>query len=392
MNSPAEIDSKQLLNRQDALLVQAERFFDGKRVPAKLAKAFVATPRHLFAQRFYSSKRGHWIDLSKESPSEHLDELYSDHPIGIFRNTNGKTLSTISQPTLVIFMLDLLQLKTGMNVFELGGGSGWNAAMIGRLVGSSGHVTSVEIIDSLATSARATIDSLNLPQVETIAGDASLGVFKNAPYQRGIFTASAWNLPQCFFDQIEGNGLLVFIMKIRLGMDLLTSLRKTGSNEFKSELHFTCSFVPVTGSQNHEKLEPIDFTNTGNLTEVSWEQIKISSTDIPEFISFVELIKDCQQPYLIEDPKIGYAEEFSGFSADNGDSIVLFNEDGIKNSGSENSLIELRRAAKRWQKASKPSFEDLDLSIYSADHAPESQNDQWLVRRENCIVCWKVGH
>ena len=391
MNRPTENDKKRIDERQEALLVRAERFFNGKRVPKKLAQAFLDTPRHLFAQRFYSSKKGAWIDLSHAPLNEHLPEIYEDHPLCIFRDENGKTLSTISQPTFVLFMLDLLELQPGMKVFELGGGSGWNAAMMGRLVGKTGHVTSVEIIESMATSARSAINRLGIDQVEIISGDGSLGVSKNAPYQRGIFTASAWSLPNCFFDQIEKDGLLLFVMKINATTDLLAVLRKTGAKEFQSELQFPCSFVPVTGKDSQRRRDPIAFDSSSSLTDISWNQVKIDGCDIPDFIRFVELIKDCQQSYLVEDPKHDYAEEFSGFSVDEEKSLVLFNESGIKKTGRDDSLIELRRAGKRWLKAGKPSIEDLKLGLYPATREPDAQSDQWLVRRENTVIRWRIA-
>ena len=79
--------------------------------------------------------------------------------------------STISQPSLVLRMLDMLQIEPGQKVFELGAGSGWNAALLGQLVGSAGHVYSLEILPDIAHRAAAAIQSLAIGNVSIIEGD-----------------------------------------------------------------------------------------------------------------------------------------------------------------------------------------------------------------------------
>ena len=397
MTSLSVTGQKLLRQQQEALLVQAERFFPKKKVPKAVSKAFLGTPRHLFINRFYSSKKGRWVDLQEESVEDYLNELYADHPLGIYRDERERTLSTISQPTLVIFMLDLLQLEPGMNVFELGCGSGWNAAMIGRLVGPEGRVVTAEIIESLAASAKVTIESLGLRHVTVVAGDGSEGVSQHAPYQRGVFTASSWDLPTAFFEQIEPEGLLLLVIKIREGIDLLAVLRKRSDTLFESELHFPCSFVPVTGPRKPAAEIPTNIKDFATLeAEIAvgpdtfrWSQFNIDSEDVGEFVKFAELVHDCQTPYLVDNPDLGYAEEYSGIINENSSSLALFNEEGVKSYGAEDCLITLRRAAKRWLKAGKPDVEDLALSIHRSDTTPEPQQDQWIVPRGDCLLEWR---
>ena len=375
----------------------SERFFEDNRVPSTIRKAFLQTPRHAFAPRFYSSKRGRWVDLAAEPIEEHLAELYADHPLGIYRDADSRTLSTISQPSLVLYMLDLLDLKPGQKVFELGGGSGWNAAMMGRLVGPQGHVSSVEIIESLASTAREILKPLNLPQVEIIAGDGSVGLETSAPFERGVFTASAWELPRCFFDQIARDGLLLLVIKLRPGIDLLTSLRKRARDRFDSEQHFICSFVPVTGAGAQAENEPIPVKSIATLAPdivagpqtIAWSDLSIVGADIPSFIAFAETVLDCRQAFLLENEDIGFPEEFSGIHGAPS-SLTLFNDDRICHFGAEDSLVHLRRAAKRWLKANKPALEDLDLSIHRADAPPPDQSGQWLAPRGQSLLRWSI--
>ncbi|MDQ8203289.1 protein-L-isoaspartate O-methyltransferase [Pelagicoccus sp. SDUM812003] len=379
--------------RQQTLLHTTQRFFGKTPIPKAIRQAFLDTPRHRFVPRFYSSRRGSWIELSRSDLKDHLDELYADHPLSIFRDENGRTLSTISQPSLVLYMLDLLELEPGMSVFELGGGSGWNAAMLGRLVGSRGRVLSVEIIEELARSAQASIDAMNLPQVTIAAGDGSQALAEDAPFDRGVFTASAWDLPSCFFQQIAANGLLLLVVKIQPGCDLLALLQKSDHARFDSKLHMPCSFVSVTGSCVVPEYAPVpeaQFAELGAPHEVSWAQMKIPSEAISDFIAFARIAHDCQRSYLIDDPDLGFAEEFAGIERSRGGSLALFNEDRVLSYGEEEALIALRRAGKRWMKAGQPNLEDLKLSILRHDESPELSNDQWLVKRGQSQLLWSL--
>lgn len=390
MSSP----HKELVSEyQKTLLVAAERFFGRDRIPERIRQAFMDTPRHLFAPRFYSSTKRDWVEQKEADLRDHLAELYSDHPLCIYRDENGKSLSTVSQPSLVLYMLDLLELEQGQRVFELGGGSGWNAAMMGRLVGPNGQVVSLEIIDGLVPSARETLDRLALNQVHFSSGDANLGC-KGKTFDRGIFTASAWDLPRCFFEQIKEGGLLLFVLKTQPNYDLLCLLRKASDTQFDSELHFSCSFVPVTGSNRHPTLQPIaaaKLTLPKSESEISWDDIKISNTLISDFIDFLKLVFDCQQTYLLDSHDLDFDEEFWAVGTPEEGSLILFNEDRLIQYGTDSSLIALRRAAKRWQKAKQPGIEDMNLSVFRTGHAPEPTNDQWLVSRGDATFRWGVS-
>jgi len=377
---------------QTTLLVAAERFFGRGRIPQRIRQAFMDTPRHLFAKRFYSSLKHGWIDLEKEDLRDHLSELYSDHPLCIFRNEHGKSISTVSQPSLVLYMLDLLEIDAGHSVFELGGGSGWNAALMGSLVGAKGEVVSLEIIEELVPAAQAALNELKRPQVKFSSGDANLGS-SGQSFDRGVFTASAWDLPACFFQQIKAQGLLLFVLKAQPNYDLLCLLRKKDNTQFDSELHFSCSFVPVTGSSTQPNHTPVPIASLSSLSQsdsITWENIKIPNTAIPDFLEFAKLVFDCQQTYLVEGDETDFDEEFWAIGSAEDTSLVLFNEDRIMLFGNETNLINLRRAAKRWQKAKEPGVEDLKLSVYSRGHAPEPSNDQWLVKRGDATLLWGV--
>ncbi len=206
----------------------------------RVEEAFLNTPRHYFVRKF-SVDNDHWIEVDKNSVFNYLPLIYADATLLLF--DKGNHLSTISQPSLVLHMLELLDVQEGMRVFELGTGSGWNAALLACLTGTSGEVVSFEIIPELALLAREILSPLNLSQIRIIEGDASEKIKDEKPFDRGVFTAGAFDLPILYFDKIKEGGKLLFVLKTGED-DLLLCLEKR-KDHFEEISRMRCRFVPV---------------------------------------------------------------------------------------------------------------------------------------------------
>lgn len=213
------------MDYQDRLLDLALKKY---RLSPQVVAAYRKLPRHLFIKRSYS-----------------MDEMYSDYPLEIYRDE--KYISTISQPSFVMLMIDMLELKPGHKVLELGAGSGWNAALMSEIVGPTGKVVSVEIIPSLAQETKENLGTLGIGNVEIISGDGATGYPSEAPYDRGIFTAGATDLPKAFHEQIKTGGKLLLVLKTH-SIDLLLLLVKK-EDHFEEVSRLSCSFVPMKGQK-----------------------------------------------------------------------------------------------------------------------------------------------
>jgi len=221
---------------------------EGNALKPEIKAAFLATPRHVFAPRFPDGRPGLWSEVDESALHHSLGAIYADAPYCIYRSESGEATSTISQPSLVLFMLQLLDLKPGHRVYELGGGSGWNAALMSRLVGEAGKVLSIEIESALIKNAHRALQQLGISNVSLLLGDGSLPPSDTGQFDRGIFTAASWNLPEIFFDLIRNAGLLLFVLKVHASSDLLLVLRKT-DNHFVSEHQILCRFVSLTSDR-----------------------------------------------------------------------------------------------------------------------------------------------
>lgn len=137
-------------------------------------------------------------------PEEYKDQAAGDYPLPIGEG------QTISQPSLVAQMTELLKLKGKEKVLEIGTGSGFQAAILGKLVKK---VISIERHRSLADRAAKTLKRLGFNNITVINSDGKLGWVKEAPYDAIVVTAAAKEIPGALIDQLKPGGRLVIPLR-----------------------------------------------------------------------------------------------------------------------------------------------------------------------------------
>jgi protein-L-isoaspartate(D-aspartate) O-methyltransferase len=141
-------------------------------------------------------------------PGVNLRTAYADEAVAL-KWDRGRTLSTISQPTMVASMLEMLDVHLGARVLEIGTGSGYNAALLFEIVGDRGFVVTVELDAELAKLAESRLGSAGYGAVEVHTGDGRAGWPAAAPYDRIIVTASAQGAEPCWVEQLTDGGRMV---------------------------------------------------------------------------------------------------------------------------------------------------------------------------------------
>ena len=131
------------------------------------------------------------------------DAAYDDMPLPILR---GKT---ISQPTTVMLMTHALELEGGDKVLEVGTGSGYQSAIIARIVGPKGKVVSTEVVPELVQFAKANLKRAGISNVQVNEADGSRGWPQDAPYDRIIITAACREFPKPLIEQLKPGGIIV---------------------------------------------------------------------------------------------------------------------------------------------------------------------------------------
>jgi protein-L-isoaspartate(D-aspartate) O-methyltransferase len=156
---------------------------------------------------------------------------------------------TISAPHMVAIMCDLLDLKRGMKVLEVGGGSGYHAAVMAELVGPEGHVYSVERIPELAANARENLRSAGIGNVTVIEGDGSIGMVEHSPYDRISVAATAPHVPESLRQQLKPGGKMV----LPVGFDYQELVLVTRQDGFLTEQKMGVAFVPLIGKEGFDE-------------------------------------------------------------------------------------------------------------------------------------------
>jgi len=188
---------------------------------ARVLEALRGVPRHMFV------------------PDDLQASAYVNHPLPIGHG------QTISQPYIVALMSDLIQPRAGDVVLEVGTGSGYQAAILARLVK---QVYSLEIIEELAAQARVRLQRLGCDNVEVRAGNGRFGWPEHAPYDSIMVTAAAPRIPPALIEQLKPGGILVMPVGSRyLGQELLV-LEKDALGGLEERRVLPVAFVPLTGA------------------------------------------------------------------------------------------------------------------------------------------------
>ena len=152
---------------------------------------------------------------------------------------------TISQPYIVALMTELLGVKPGDRVLEIGTGSGYQAAVLAHI---GVDVYSIEIVESLAREARCRLDEAGYGQVHIRVGDGAEGWPEAAPFDAIIITAAGRELPHQLARQLKAGGRLVMPVRHAAGMQILTLMTKSADGEMVRRNILGVRFVPLTGS------------------------------------------------------------------------------------------------------------------------------------------------
>ncbi|MGW8159733.1 MAG: protein-L-isoaspartate(D-aspartate) O-methyltransferase [Desulfoprunum sp.] len=173
-------------------------------------------------------------------PEHNRDAAYVNRPLPIGYG------QTISQPYIVALMTDLLAVSRDAKVLEVGAGSGYQAAILSRLVK---EVHSIEIIPELARECRARLQRLGYGNVTVHEGDGYYGLEAEAPFDAIVVTAAAAYIPPPLVRQLKPGGRMVIPVGAQFAVQYLMLVEKTALGEISTRNVLPVQFVPLTGQR-----------------------------------------------------------------------------------------------------------------------------------------------
>jgi len=191
---------------------------------AAVLRAMDEVPRHVFVE------------------SGQAAQAYADHALPI------PCGQTISQPFIVAYMTERLDVKPEHRVLDVGTGSGYQAAVLSRL---AREVVGIERYRTLADAARARLRELNYTNVEIVTGDGMLGVPDKAPFDRILVAAASEEVPQALLDQLGEGGAMILPLGPQDGEQYLVKLTKRGGEIAREQL-IGVRFVPLLPGKARE--------------------------------------------------------------------------------------------------------------------------------------------
>lgn len=379
-------------------------------LPPRLREVVAATPRHAFVHRFRIGD-GPLQDLDA-APDQILAAVYSDQ---VMRHVDaaGELLpSSNSQPSYVLWLLHLLGLEPGQAVLEIGSGSGWLAAVMGRLVGPSGKVVGIELIPDLAAQSRTDLERAGIGNVEIVTGDGARGHDAGAPYDRAIITAATWDLPAVLFDQVADGGCILVPVELRDGSGCeVAVLRRQearlvaeqvvpgwfvpllGAGQSRGEAYRPLESLPfwseVCGAQSVRRGLPLGALPRGGPSPVAAQfRVFLGRTE-PGMVLFAPRADAEWRPWLPVPPSRGQTPPF-GVVDESDRSVALWDAGELIGYGGPAAAARLARAYASWAELGLPGMGAFGLEIHRTDAAPARAEHCWVEQRGATALVWQV--
>ena len=255
---------------------------------SRVEEAFSRVPRHLFL------------------PGVELKKVYSDTYVTT-KVENDVPISSSSQPAIMAYMLEQLELEPGQRILEVGAGTGYNAALMAQIVGETGQVVTIDIDEDIVEAAQAHLQAAGFSQVQVVCADGSAGYSDLAPYDRIILTVSADDIASAWRDQLKQGGNMVLPFKFTQFRSLLS---------FPKLLPPSVDQVVLRLRNTGDHLESVNMRGAGFMPLrgiLAVQTGRIFSLD-PEQVIILTCIQDCAWQAIAGELQGAYSDLNTGIS------------------------------------------------------------------------------
>ncbi|SEK44387.1 methyltransferase, FxLD system [Streptacidiphilus jiangxiensis] len=177
-------------------------------------------------------------------PGVDVQTAYTEDAVPTKYDEDGEMISCISAPSVVAAQLEQLEAQPGHKVLEAGAATGYNAALLSRLVSPGGQVWTLDVDQDLVDGAAKNLAQTGVDNATAVLGDAAVGLPEHAPYDRIQFTVGTGDIPVKILDQIAPGGRLVLPMRIRGSISRSFAFERDGQT-WKTSSDEMSTFVPL---------------------------------------------------------------------------------------------------------------------------------------------------
>ncbi len=371
-------------------------------LPERFREAVRGTPRHRFVHRFRADRADPVEDFDAE-PQRHLAAVYSDR-VQIHVGADGAPLdSTNSQPSYVLWLLHRLGLEPGHRALEIGSGSGWLAAVMGRLVGE-GHVVGVEVVGDLVRRSRDDLAALGIANVAIVEADGAAGHAIGAPYDRAMITAAVWDLPAALFDQVAEGGRLLLPIALAGGggRDCHVAVLRREGDRFRALEAVPGRFVRFTGpgqerGAERRRLEELPFWPAIGAVPALRRPLSLGLRDPARFggaaYAFRLFLGQTEPGFTVFDDGAGDDPAVSPFGLVDAaaKSVAVCRPGMLLGYGSPEAARRLDAAYRRWTALGMPGPAAFELEVVRAGQAPRPGRGLWVETRDASALVWRLA-
>jgi protein-L-isoaspartate(D-aspartate) O-methyltransferase len=362
---------------------------------AAVERAFRAVERHRLIETFYHRSAEGVMTKAEHDPGQprrdHLRLVYADTAL-VTRLIDKIPASSTSQASLVARMLELLDLDPGMNILEVGAGTGYNAALMAEIVGDQRRVVTVDVLEDVVEQTRRLLAGAGYPRIQVLLRDGFEGVPERAPFDRIVATVGCSDLSPHWAEQLADDGAMLVPLQHAVGHPLVL-VRKDASwkdtRVLRGRMVLRTGFIPVRGPLHIEDMWTLGVVMADG-AEVVHEpdpgpRFTARQTDEPMGIT------DDETDFLfflgLHDRRACHALQGPGLSGGL-DGWAVLAPDGIWWWRDESLARELDRRYREWDARGRPAMEDYRITFVPID-APSSPGgdpppDGWQIHRRFC--------
>ena len=355
---------------------------DGAIESAAVERAFRTVERHRLLETFYYRDSGsrRTVEHDPRHPRrDHLALIYADNALAT-RHIGGMPASSTSQASLMATMLELLELREGMKILEVGAGTGYNAALLAEIVGDQRLVVTVDVLEDVVEQTRRLLADAGYPRIQVLLRDGFEGAPEQAPFDRIVATVGCSDLSPRWAGQLADDGAMLVPLAHASGHPLVL-LRKDGG-ALRGRMVLRTGFIPVRGPLHIEELwslgvwmpreaEPVHEPDPGpRFTARQPDEPMGITDDEADFLFFLGLHdrRACHAP-----PGPALSGGPDGWAALAPDGTWWYKDASLAR--------ELDRRYRDWDARGRPALEDYRISFLPIDADGDPPPGGWQIER-----------